>query len=392
MLTALLVALALAPVYWLAVPPPHRRAAISAASLVAIATFDWRLAGLLVVLGLVLHALLRWMAARSGRVRWLAASAAFALLAALFVWNKTAATGGGALSSQGGLVFLGLSYLVLKIAAVLADRARDAVGDTDLGSLLSWLVFLPTYPSGPIEEFEHFRRQSPSANRERIGTGLERILFGLVKAVIVSGFLATWAQPALASPETTDLPWLLLAIYAFTLRFYMDFAGFSDVAIGLAAVYGYEIQENFDRPLLQRNLVQLWQRWHMTLTGWLRTYLFVPISRGIMRRSGPRFDTLALIAAQVATMTFCGLWHGVSWSFALWGFAQALGLVWVGVAARALGRWLPHSWLRWWRQSRFAHVLCVLLTFNVFSFSNVLLFSDLQQALRIVASLFGSTP
>jgi alginate O-acetyltransferase complex protein AlgI len=391
MLTALLAALALAPIYWLAVPASHRRAAVSAASLIAVAIFDWRLALLLVGLALLLHGLLRWMAGRGGRARWLTASLAFALLAALFVWNKTVATGGGALSSQGGLVFLGLSYLVLKIAAVIADRARDAVGEVELGSLVGWMVFLPTYPSGAIEELEHFRGQTPSADRERIGVGLERILFGLVKAVIVSGLLASWARPVLASPETIDLGLLVLAIYAFTLRFYMDFSGFSDVAIGLAAVYGYEIHENFDRPLLRRNLVQLWQHWHMTLTRWLRTYLFVPISRGIMRRGGPRFDMAALVGAQVATMTFCGLWHGVSWSFALWGFAQALGLVWVGIAARRLGRRLPSPWLRWWRHSRVAYAFCVLITFNVFSFSNVLLFSDLNQALRIFASFCGAT-
>ena len=97
------------------------------------------------------------------------------------------------------MVFLGLSYLVLKIAAVLADRARDAIGEVELGSLVAWIAFLPTYPSGPIEDLDHFRRQTPAVDGERIAAGLERILFGLVKAVIVSGFLAKWAQPALAS-------------------------------------------------------------------------------------------------------------------------------------------------------------------------------------------------
>lgn len=389
MLTALLAALALAPVYWLVVPAARRREAVSTASLAALAIYSWELAALLVALCIALYGLLRWLGPRPPRARWAAVSAALLLLLALFVWNKSAVEGVGALSTQGGLVFLGLSYLVLKVAAVLAERARDGLGEVDFSSLFGWLVFLPTYPSGPIEDLEHFRGQVPSADRQRIGRGLERILVGLVKAVVLSGALAEWAQPLLAEPESTQLPQLILAIYAFTLRFYLDFSGFSDVAIGLAAVYGYEIQENFDRPLMRRNLVQLWQHWHMTLTRWLRSYLFMPISRGIMRRGGPRLDRTAVIVAQLLTMTFCGLWHGTSWNFAVWGFSQALGLIWVGISARALGRRLPGWCLAWWRQSRVAHALCVILTFNTFAFSNVLLFSSLEQAQRILARVLG---
>ena len=140
---------------------------------------------------------------------------------------------------------------------------------------------------------------------------------------------------------------LLLAVYAFTLRFYFDFAGYSDVAIGLSAVFGVEIQENFDRSLLRRNLVHLCQRCHMTLTRWLRLYLFIPVSRSIMRRAGPGWDTPAIVLAQLVTMTFCGLWHGLGWNFAVWGVLQALGLVWVGLFARRVGRILPAPLISW---------------------------------------------
>jgi alginate O-acetyltransferase complex protein AlgI len=389
MLVALLAALALAPGYWLVLPAAWRREAVTGASLVALAFYDWRLGVLLLGLGLGLHALLRWFGPRTPRTRWAVATLGFAGLIALFVWNKTAAVGGGALSSQGGLVFLGLSYLVLKVAAVLAERARGALGDVELASLLGWLVFLPTYPSGPIEELSHFRGQTQALDPARIGRGLERILFGLVKAVVLAGALGEWAGPALSDPASVEVWVLLLSVYAFTLRFYLDFSGFSDVAIGLGAVYGYEIQENFDRPLLRRNLAQLWQHWHMTLTRWLRTYLFIPVSRGIMRRGGPRLDTAAIVLAQGLTMTFCGLWHGVSWNFAIWGLVQAVGLVWVGLSARALGRRFPDAWRRWWRHSRAAHAFCVGLTFNAFALSNVLLFSDLGQALRILRAVLG---
>jgi len=390
MLIALLAALAFAPVYWLLVPAPWRPAVVTIASLVGLGIYDVRLVGVLVVGVLLLHGAMRTMEGRGRPVRVTVAVAGVLSFAALFVWNKMRATGGGAVASQEGLVFLGLSYLALKATAVLVDRAREAVAPVALGDLLRWIVFLPTYTSGPIEELDHFRRQTPHTDRERIGRGLERILFGLVKALVVSHLLAEWAGPYLAAPEQTSRTTLLLATYAFTFRFYFDFAGYSDIAIGAAALYGYEIQENFDRPLVRRNIVLLWQGWHMTLTRWLRTYLFVPVSRQIMRRGDGRFDSAAIIVAQLVTMVFCGLWHGITWGFALWGAAQAMGLVWVGLFARRVGRQLPDAWLRFWRRHPVGTALSIALTFNAFSFSNVLVYSTLAQALRIYGRLFGA--
>ena len=109
---------------------------------------------------------------------------------------------------------------------------------------------------------------------------------------------------------------------------------FTGRGLGLSAVYGYRIQENFDNPLIQRNLGNLWQHWHMTLTTWMRHYLFTPLSRAVMRRGGPRFDALAIVLGQMWAMMFCGMWHGLSWEYALWAFCHALGLIWSNLGAR----------------------------------------------------------
>jgi alginate O-acetyltransferase complex protein AlgI len=379
----------MAPFYWLLVPARYRREVLAVASLIGLGIYDVRLPMLLLGLNLFLFAAARVSAAGGARRSHAPAAIGLLALAALFVWNKLAGGEGGVLPSQGGLVLVGVSYLVLKAAAALIETARGSVREVGFRDLLAWSVFLPTYPSGPIEELDHFRAQQPSPDRARVLSGLERILFGLVKALILSHYLGAWASPILAAPEGHDWAARLLAMYAFTLRFYFDFAGYSDIAIGLSALFGYEIQENFDNPLIRRNLVQLWQRWHMTLTRWLRLYLFIPVSRSIMRRGGPRWDTTALVAAQVTTMTFCGLWHGLGWNFALWGLLQALGLVWVGVFARPAGRYLPSGLVAWWRRSPVAYALSTLLTFHAFALSNVLVFSDIPQALRYFASLTG---
>jgi D-alanyl-lipoteichoic acid acyltransferase DltB (MBOAT superfamily) len=390
MLIALLCALLAAPLYWAIVPVRWRREAVVSGSLLALGIYDPRLLAALLVLNLALFGLVRTIAGGGGRRGGGLAVCGLLLLVVLFVWNKQAAGAGGVLPSQGGLVFLGLSYLVLKAAAALLDALRGAHRELRFRDLLAWMVFLPTYPSGPIEELAHFRDQTPRVDAARVLNGLERILFGLVKALVLSHQLGEWAGPILAAPEAHAPLTLLAGAYALTLRFYLDFAGYSDIAIGLAALFGYEISENFDNPLIRRNLVQLWQRWHMTLTAWLRRHLFIPLSRAIMRRGGPRWDQAALILAQLGTMVFCGLWHGLGWNFAAWGLLQALGLIWVGIAARDLGRLLPQALVRWWRTHPLAHALSILLTFNFFALSSVLVFSDLQQGLSFLACLAGS--
>jgi alginate O-acetyltransferase complex protein AlgI len=365
---------------------------LTVGSLIVLALYDVRLAiALAVFLGL-LHGLLLAIGAARSRLRPALAAAGLLLLAALFVYNKQSADSVGPLPSQHGLVFLGVSYLVLKASAVLIDSARGSIRRVTFRELAAWILFLPTYPSGPIEELDHFRDQHPRFEVQRALAALERILFGVLKVFVLAPHLGAWSAPILAEPA--GHPWgvLPLAAYAFTVHFYFDFSGYSDLAIGVSAVLGYEIQENFDNPLAQRNLARLWQRWHMTLTHWLRRYLFFPISRAILRRSRGSLDAAAVVLGQVATMTACGLWHGLGWNFVVWGLLQALGLVWVGLGARAGGRRLPPRWLGWWRRSRLAYALSATLTFNYFALSTVFVYSTVDMGWRFLLHLAGFVP
>jgi D-alanyl-lipoteichoic acid acyltransferase DltB (MBOAT superfamily) len=315
----------------------------------------------------------------------------FAILITLFAYNKLAARGQtiGVLATQGNLVFLGISYFVLKAAAILIETARGGLDRPSLLGLIRWMVFLPIFPSGPIEEFTHFDRQEPIVDTERILRGLERILFGCVRALLLAHYLGEWVNPIMTAPQQHSSVALLAAAYGFTLRFYLDFAGYSDIAIGLAAVYGYEIQENFDSPLVRRNLGALWQRWHMTLTGWIRTYLFTPLSRAIMRRGGRRWDTVAIAAGQLWAMLFCGLWHGLQWEFALWGFCHGLGLIWISLGARRCGRLMPESVLRWWRRSPIGYGVSWFLSVTTFSLINVLAVAEISATVSFFSHLLG---
>jgi len=387
MLPLLLGAIVLAPPYWLLVPARYHRTAITVASLAALAAFDMRLLGLVVGVAGALFGLTQAIGGAEPRRARTLMAAGLAALVALFVWNKLGAPGHGVLPSQSGIVLVGVSYLVLRAAAVLFDSVQGTLGDTGFWQLLAWIAFLPTYPAGPIEEFQHFRGQHASFERARTLRGLERILFGLVKALLLGHYVGEWAASVMSEPAAHERATLLLGLYAFTLRFYLDFAGYSDVAIGLGALFGYEIEENFDRPLVQRNLVLLWQRWHMTLTRWLRTYVFIPLSRSLMRREWGERTSVA--AGQVGAMALCGLWHGIGWNFLVWGLWQACGLVWTGIAARELGSRLPPGVVSWWRTSRLANALSTFLTFNVFALSLAFVYSDLRSGVAYLFQLLA---
>jgi alginate O-acetyltransferase complex protein AlgI len=389
MLLALLAALAVAPLYWFLVPEKARKDYLAVASVVGLGLYDVWQAVVVVSLIVLLFGAVRLIASRDRADARRVMALGFALLLGLFCYNKLANRGEivGTLATQGRLVFLGISYFVLKAAAILIETERGGVEAPDFLRLARWMVFLPIFPSGPIEDFRHFDAQNPALDRDRVLRGLERILFGCVRAFIVAYYLAAWAMPILSSPEGHSRLILLLAAYAATLRFYFDFAGYSDIAIGLAAVYGYEIQENFDRPLFRRNIVGLWQHWHMTLTTWMRLYLFIPLSRAIMRRGYPY--PVAIVAGQIWSMLFCGLWHGLNWTFVLWGLGQSVGLIWIGLGARQLGRRLPPSFLGWWRRSPVAFAASWFLTFSSFALVNVIAVGDLSKTADFFSHLFN---
>jgi alginate O-acetyltransferase complex protein AlgI len=390
MFLGLLAAIALAPVYWLVVPPRWRRDVIAAASLLALGLYDPRLPVLLLVCTLGLAGALRAIATGDTARRRAFAAVSVALIVALFVWNKRAGGGLNVLASQSGVLFLGVSYLVLKMAGAIIDGTRGTLGPARARDLLAWLVFLPTYPSGPIENFAHFRDQSPAWDQRRTLGGLERVLFGLVKSQVFALQLGAWIDPILAAPASASPPVLLLALYALLLRFYFDLAGYSDIAIGLAALYGYDIAENFDRPFAARNLAQFWQRWHITLTGWLRTYVFTLVTRPLLRRMAGHDDRLAIVTGILITLVLVGTWHGLHWNFVLYGFLHGLGVVWVSVYARDCGRWLlPAGTVRWWRQSRTGYLLSVALTFNTCALLGVFAVHDIGSAVRYLLAMIG---
>ncbi len=204
-------------------------------------------------------------------------------------------------------------------------------------------IFFPSLASGPIKRFNDFVPQLEGLRNpgvDEVLDGARRVIRGLFKKVCIADLLVElivileevphWTPPVVGS---------LAVLQGF--RIYYDFAGYSDMAIGLARMLGLRIPENFDRPYFSTSLREFWRRWHMSLSTWIRDYVYVPLGGNRTRRG----------ANLLIAMVLCGLWHGAAWNFALWGLWHGLGLALEAGVRRARPAWLeaggPMRGLRW---------------------------------------------
>jgi alginate O-acetyltransferase complex protein AlgI len=198
---------------------------------------------------------------------------------------------------------------------------------------VTYVIFAPAYVAGPIDRAERFvvdLRAFPGLHGidpARIGYALWRIGLGLFKKFVIADALAQgMALNPLNATQVTNTPGLWLLLYGFALRLYFDFAGYTDIAIGLGLLFGIRLPENFDRPYLKTNITAFWQSWHITLSQWARFYVFTPLSRSLLRRKPRPSPAFILLTAHLASMITIGLWHGISLNFFIWGIWHALAL------------------------------------------------------------------
>jgi len=217
----------------------------------------------------------------------------------------------------------GISFFTFQALSYVIDVNRRKLQPVSLLDFAVYLSFFPHLLSGPIVRAAEFLpqiRRRIDARHIDAGRGLWLIARGLFKKVVISSYLSSQAvDPLFGFPHQHGGLEALFGIYAYAIQIYADFSGYTDMAIGLALLLGVRFPLNFDSPYKSRSLQEFWRRWHMTLSRWLRDYLYIPLG-------GNRRGNTRTYLNLMATMLLGGLWHGAAWTFVAWGALHGVGL------------------------------------------------------------------
>ena len=219
---------------------------------------------------------------------------------------------------------IGISFYTFEALNYTIDVYRGKVrAERNLLNLMLFILFFPHLVAGPIVRARDFLPQAGRRRRRswpRLHLGLQFFILGMFKKLAIADRLALYSNPIFADPSQYATGSLWLATLAYTLRAYCDFSGYSDMAVGLAHMFGYKLAQNFNLPYLSTNMSEFWRRWHMSLSSWLRDYVYIPLGGS----RGSRWQTYRNL---FITFTLCGMWHGATWSFVVFGVIQSVYLI-----------------------------------------------------------------
>jgi D-alanyl-lipoteichoic acid acyltransferase DltB (MBOAT superfamily) len=258
--------------------------------------------------------------------------------------------------------WLGFSYVAFRLLHTLRDRLTGRLLQLGLSEFVTYMIFFPAFTAGPIDRVQRFVGDLEADFRldaERFTSAATRIVVGVFKKFALADSLALIALNSANAGQSTSTLWTWVLLYAYAFRIYFDFSGYTDIALGIGQLVGVTLPENFERPYLKTNPTAFWNAWHITLAQWFRAYFFNPLTRALRKR---KFSVPAIILiGQLGTMMLIGLWHGMTWNFAIWGTWHGLGLF-------LHNRWADFAKGRFTNlttgMQRVANVAGVLLTFH----------------------------
>ncbi len=288
-----------------------------------------------------------------------------------------------------------ISFFTFMAISYVVDVYRGRLEVARPVDLAVYLCFFPHLIAGPIvrgeELLPQIRRRRNPADVD-FSRAIWMIMAGLFKKVVISSYVSSAiVQPVFSAPSAHSAPEVIFAAWGYAVQIYCDFSGYTDIAIGLALLLGIRFPVNFDAPYTARNLQDFWRRWHITLSRWLRDYLYIPLG-------GNRGSDVLVVRNLMLTMVLGGLWHGANWTFITWGALHGCGQVFghlrrksrvaKGRPAMAEGT-LRSTWQRFWT---FQFVCLGWVFFNASSFSNALdvlerLFTGWTTTTRLVTPL-----
>jgi len=269
--------------------------------------------------------------------------------------------------------FVGISYFTIKFLHFLSDSMRGKCSTIGFKDFVLYIFFFPIYTAGPIERIQKFVIQTGKElegfKLKNLVVGIDRILIGLFKKLVIADLIATQTGSVFSSPHDYTSLRLWITLYLYSVQIYADFSGYTDIAIGSSKLFGYDISENFNRPYLKPNIALFWQSWHITLSNWLRDYIFLPLGKKLMSIKSSHKILIVAGISYFITMTVCGLWHGGKPNFILWGMYHGIGLFVFRIFQGIKGNFIPieNAILK-----KTGYYFSILITFNFVTFGWIL--------------------
>jgi len=220
---------------------------------------------------------------------------------------------------------VGISFYIFQVISYLLDVYSGKVeAEKNFSHFALYVSFFPQLLIGPIERYNHLEPQllnpRPFEYQEFVDS-LVRVGWGLFKKIVIADRLAVVVNTVFTAPQDFNSPKLVVAIFAFSFQIYIDFSAYSDIAIGTANILGIKLVENFKRPYLAKSVIDFWRRWHISLSNWLRDYIFIRLNYKHRRK---KLRKLWISIDVMITFLVSGLWHGASWTFVIWGALHGL--------------------------------------------------------------------
>lgn len=298
-------------------------------------------------------------------------------------------------SSAAWIIPAGLSFFSFRLISYLTDvRNGVAEPESHFGHFALYVSFFPQLLAGPIERVSDFMPQLKkkiSFDIDNVVAGTQLFAWGMFKKLVVSERLMPFVNRMFDDPEGKGLG-LLFGAWFYYFVIYCDFSGYTDMAVGAAKVMGIKSVENFNYPYLSRSITQFWNRWHISLSTWLRDYLFLPISYAVMKKidSGKllniKVETWSYVTGMSITMLLGGLWHGARWTFIAWGALHGIFLAVSFMTRKRRKKLVKKTGLK--KYTRVHHAWNIVFTFNMITLSWIFFHAKtMKQAVNYLANM-----
>lgn len=293
-----------------------------------------------------------------------------------FLWNWNAMVQGN-FQPMDIILPVGISFYTFQSISYVVDVYKRRI--TPTRSWLDYIFFLSFFPqlvAGPIVRADYFLpqlRRNERATPNMIWGGLWLIIVGIIKKALIADYIAQYNDLVFNDPGFYTGLQAFMGVIGYTMQIYCDFSGYSDMAIGLASIMGFRLGINFDSPYQSRNLTEFWRRWHISLSSWLRDYVYIPLG-------GNRKGVFCTYLNNFLTMLIGGLWHGAAWKFVFWGAMHGIGLA-VHKACKPILKKIPDNFATgflFWLMT-FIYVSLLWVFFRA---------ADFQASVTIIGSLF----